>query len=269
MDSTYGKGSRFSFLLPLTTETSSGGRLTISSPDSSRSSLAHSSKSAPYSSSGRGSEIDHLVQALSASHVDGSADQTGPPQIPNKEGESPVRTANDGKIEIVGSANPLKPVKVDGFDLDNPVFAPSVKTLPRAKLSRSPPDRQGQSEAVHLPQLRILIVEASPLLESTRHINNSDPQDNDINRMILAKRLSLDGHTVVNTTNGQEGLEVVEADRNFDCVLMDIQFVQFVALFELAAYCRPGCRFSTVMKPLNGSARWSRITVSSTASLTN
>ncbi len=41
--------------------------------------------------------------------------------------------------------------------------------------------------------------------------------------MILVKRLSLDGHIVVNATNGQEGLEVVEADRNFDCVLMDIQ----------------------------------------------
>ena len=43
--------------------------------------------------------------------------------------------------------------------------------------------------------------------------------------MILAKRLSLDGHTVVNTTNGQEGLEVAAEDLNFDCVLMDIQCV--------------------------------------------
>ena len=43
--------------------------------------------------------------------------------------------------------------------------------------------------------------------------------------MILAKRLSLDGHTVVNTTNGQEGVEAIEADRDFDCILMDIQYV--------------------------------------------
>ena len=53
----------------------------------------------------------------------------------------------------------------------------------------------------------------------------NEVQDNDINRMILAKRLSLDGHIVVNTTNGQEGVEVVEKDRDFDCVLMDIQYV--------------------------------------------
>ena len=41
----------------------------------------------------------------------------------------------------------------------------------------------------------------------------------------MVKRLSIDGHTVVQTTNGQEGLEMVVSDREFDCVLMDIQFV--------------------------------------------
>ena len=50
-------------------------------------------------------------------------------------------------------------------------------------------------------------------------------QDNDINRTILAKRLTLDGHIVVNTTNGQEGLDTIEGDQDFDCILMDIQFV--------------------------------------------
>lgn len=53
------------------------------------------------------------------------------------------------------------------------------------------------------------------------------PQDNDINRMILAKRLSMDGHTVVNTTNGQEGVDMVQSDRDFDCILMDIQYAAY------------------------------------------
>ena len=65
-------------------------------------------------------------------------------------------------------------------------------------------------------------------------------QDNDINRMILAKRLSLDGHIVVNTTNGQEGLEVVESDRDFDCVLMDIQYV---STNQHPAFCSSLARF--------------------------
>ena len=50
-------------------------------------------------------------------------------------------------------------------------------------------------------------------------------QDNDINRNILAKRLTLDGHTVVDTTDGQQGAEAMETDYGFDCVLMDIQSV--------------------------------------------
>ena len=50
-------------------------------------------------------------------------------------------------------------------------------------------------------------------------------KDNDINRKILAKRLELDGHIVVNTTNGQEGVDEVVRDQEFDCILMDVQCV--------------------------------------------
>lgn len=50
-------------------------------------------------------------------------------------------------------------------------------------------------------------------------------QDNEINRAILAKRLRVNNHIVVNTTNGQEGLDMIKSDRSFDLVLMDIQSV--------------------------------------------
>lgn len=36
----------------------------------------------------------------------------------------------------------------------------------------------------------------------------------------------MDGHTVVGTTNGQEGVDAIQADPEFDCILMDIQYVQ-------------------------------------------
>ncbi|KAG9078301.1 Light-sensor Protein kinase, partial [Ceratobasidium sp. UAMH 11750] len=48
-------------------------------------------------------------------------------------------------------------------------------------------------------------------------------EDDDTNRKILCKRLSLDGHEVQHTTNGQEAVQMVETDREWDCVLMDIQ----------------------------------------------
>jgi CheY-like chemotaxis protein len=50
-------------------------------------------------------------------------------------------------------------------------------------------------------------------------------QDNDVNRLILAKRLQLCGHAVVNTMNGKEGVDMIEVDRSFDCILMDVQCV--------------------------------------------
>lgn len=55
------------------------------------------------------------------------------------------------------------------------------------------------------------------------HISLFHFQDDRINRTILAKRLTLDGHEVLNGTNGQEGVQAIETDRDFDCILMDIQ----------------------------------------------
>ncbi|KAF8208613.1 hypothetical protein K438DRAFT_1961208 [Mycena galopus ATCC 62051] len=51
----------------------------------------------------------------------------------------------------------------------------------------------------------------------------TSPFDNAINLTVLAKRLRLDGHDVVATTNGQEALDKVTSDRAYDAILMDIQ----------------------------------------------
>ena len=48
-------------------------------------------------------------------------------------------------------------------------------------------------------------------------------QDNELNSNMLAKRLTKDGHKVVQTLNGQEGLDKIIEDREFDAILMDIQ----------------------------------------------
>lgn len=149
VDSAMGKGSRFSFLLPLTTDGSGSGRLTFSSSNSSRSSLIASMHSVPSrrASMGgsRGSEIDNLVEALSSSHM---GDQSPHERL--------ITRGDGGKVDIPGSANSIKPVKMDGYDLDQP------KTPPRTQLSpkkRSPMTRTLSDSA--LPRLRILIVEVS------------------------------------------------------------------------------------------------------------
>ena len=50
-------------------------------------------------------------------------------------------------------------------------------------------------------------------------------QDDLINRTVLQKRLKLDGHEVVTTTDGQQAVDKIDADNDFDCILMDIQCV--------------------------------------------
>ncbi|KAH8824835.1 hypothetical protein DL96DRAFT_1467371 [Flagelloscypha sp. PMI_526] len=92
-----------------------------------------------------------------------------------------------GTFEIPESSNPVRPVKIECVE---------THFQPAGQKSSPPPAKS----------LRVLVVE-----------------DNDINLTLLAKRLTMSGHSVVKTTNGQEGYEAVERDREFDCVLMDIQ----------------------------------------------
>jgi len=115
---------------------------------------------------------------------------------------------------VSDSSTPLRPIKVDSFTLDTPATAPGghdslVSKAPPsfARLPVSPPTpaKEG-SLREDAPKLRVLIVE-----------------DNVINRTVLAKRLRLDGHDVVTTTNGQEALDQVTSDRAYDAILMDIQ----------------------------------------------
>lgn len=61
-------------------------------------------------------------------------------------------------------------------------------------------------------------------MSSLQSIFNAYYKDDDVNRMLLAKRLNLKGHDVVTTTNGQECVDRIKVDHGFDCILMDIQY---------------------------------------------
>lgn len=50
------------------------------------------------------------------------------------------------------------------------------------------------------------------------------PQDEFVNRKLLAKRFELDGHIVTECASGVDAVELFRAGEHaFDCVLMDIQ----------------------------------------------
>lgn len=203
------------------------------------------------SGTGASAEIENLVEALSSNHMvptlRDSPFEAGEIYLETERSRPvmPMRTASRGILEVTGSQVPLRPVKIE-FDMDTPLksppLSPGLQTAAAQFALHPPPplpppaSRPAAVSTMTDPvKLRVLIVEVC-------HIKNIavsllifiSAKDNDINRTILAKRLTLNGHTVVNTTNGQEGLDKVKTDRSFDAVLMDIQsaFFHYVYLLE-------------------------------------
>lgn len=101
--------------------------------------MVRSTRSMPSSNSSRGSEIDNLVEALSSSHMDDQI-KIGP--------YTPTSDAgNTGKVDIPSSMNPLKPVKMDQFELDRPI------SQSKSTHVRMP------SDSAHVAKMRVLVVE--------------------------------------------------------------------------------------------------------------
>ncbi|KIM78503.1 hypothetical protein PILCRDRAFT_11200 [Piloderma croceum F 1598] len=180
-----GKGSKFSFLIPLTLS----GEMS-SDPGALSDLLAATAQSNIRMDTPRNggaieaTRIDSLQGAQSSNHM----------------GESPGNTNNLGGIKedslaMGGSLERQSTWSSIGF----------LESMPESS-NVPPPSICGASHCSNSAALRVLIVE-----------------DNDVNRRVLAKRLSLCGHAVVNTTNGQEGLDKVKEDQDFDCILMDLQ----------------------------------------------
>ncbi|KAK0188256.1 phytochrome-like protein [Armillaria mellea] len=207
VDSRVEQGSRFSFLIPLSFHTGGANTLSSSSRASSSDSLRIRSRPPSITSA---NEIDSLVEAISSNHkgpkssslksspsLEDQRNIDGFPNISKKRSE--------GTFEVVGSQVPVRPIKMDE-NINTPSANLRLGSVPPISAHESRAATSlGPSQNYASSKLRVLIVE-----------------DNILNQKLLAKRLRLDGHTVVNTMNGQEGLDTVRADRDFDCVLMDL-----------------------------------------------
>ncbi|KAJ3715391.1 phytochrome-like protein [Lentinula raphanica] len=200
VESKVGEGSQFSFLLPLS--------LSVPEISDSVSSRSRSNSSMGSSHAKAITEIDSIVEALGQSHVSVDGSQRDSPTRSIEESHSSSRKLLPGVFPVSDSQYPVRPIKVTELDAEVPLKSQISKPSLNLKSitgSHTHPSSPLERSSLKKQSLRILIVE-----------------DNDINRLLLAKRLRMDGHTVVNTTNGQEGLDKVISDRNFDCVLMDI-----------------------------------------------
>ncbi|KAF8713157.1 Phytochrome region, partial [Rhizoctonia solani] len=244
VDSKQGQGSRFSFLIPFALPDGSSSEQSFSPQSgnnverSRRSSMGSAYASAASASvRSANSRIESLVEALSAppGHMSSPSSRgvrASPPGMqrqPSTQNPPMARVSTRpvnppaGVFPVEGSKWPIRGVKMDEFDMDKPSVtgesqAPVLeqaanrvqKQLEDHPVQVGAGKRGGKkaagSSGESVIKLRILVVE-----------------DDDTNRKILCKRLAMDGHEVLHTTNGQEAVQKVEGDREWDCVLMDIQ----------------------------------------------
>jgi Histidine kinase-, DNA gyrase B-, and HSP90-like ATPase len=203
VDSTVNEGSKFSFLIPLShtqgLPAPDGGQSGSPSLSDSSGRISIAMRGSPHLSTGRSS------QGSGKSEIDSFVDDLMRPEgalgLPDHGGAINVRPSRIdlGTSSAVFSRSPVNSPRMEGGTRSG--FFPSPHVSPQAVMEHPPTPFEP-------PKLRTLIVE-----------------DNDVNRIILGKRLTLNGHTVVNTTNGQEGLTMIESDQAFDAVFMDIQCV--------------------------------------------
>ncbi|THH10468.1 hypothetical protein EW145_g1296 [Phellinidium pouzarii] len=224
VDSKPQEGSRFSFLIPFELASEDRQR-SISPTNSTTSNRSLQTRSRTSSDS---SEIDSIVEALSYDCM--------------KKGK---RRSSNGQFEVVGSRFPIKSLKMDEFDVDKAVESAQINTVaPTPRLLRASPSSASDGPSAYRSsggKLRVLV-------------------DDHINRSILSKRLSLDGHTVVGTTNGQEGVEAIQNDCDYDCILMDIQMpilngfeaAKAIRVLEKNAHTTQNSSVERASKRLNG-----------------
>ncbi|CAE7222203.1 unnamed protein product [Rhizoctonia solani] len=237
VDSKQGQGSRFSFLIPFALPDGSSSEQSFT-PDSaerverSRKSSVGSAYASAASASAN-SRIEDIVDALSAppGQMSSSSSRAGiRPSLqrqPSTQNPPVARVSTrpsnppPGVFPVEGSKWPVRGVKMDEFDVDKPSVSGSMSQAPVLEQAANRAQKQLEEHTVNvgagkrggkkpppegITKLRILVVE-----------------DDDTNRKILCKRLVMDGHEVQHTTNGQEAVQKVETDREWDCVLMDIQ----------------------------------------------
>jgi len=211
VESKVNEGSRFSFLIPFA----------LAGETDSRSCSTSSRIGLGSRKSGSGSDIDDFVEALASDHM--SSPNRSLNNIPSQISHADIA----GSFEIPDSNTPLHAVKVD------PVIAalghPHREASTTAVAERHPqvvstPSRRSRNTSDKPVQLRVLVVEVRlDTLFCTPRLTRA--QDNAINSKILGKRMLMDGHTVAYAANGQECVDIIRTDHEFDCILMDIQYV--------------------------------------------
>lgn len=265
VDSTVGVGSRFTYLIPFQSTDATQAAAKNQAAEASRESTMRMTRSnsqgslGATTSSGMGSELDSLVEAIGAPAIRKDRRRSTEDRIGGKDrdkssgprGASALKSTRspevDGQQDVAGSRVPLRASKIDPHTLDGAdqsieegtkpssgdTLEPQGKapSLPRRISDDSGPAATVSEASFVSVQSRLSALRRSNLVGKPKAAREQVPplrvlivEDDPINRTILKKRLSMDGHTVLQAMNGEEGFRTFEKrSGEIDCILMDLQ----------------------------------------------
>ncbi len=168
VDSTAGRGSRFSFLIPLSLVTEDEvfcqGTSSLSSGSSSRGPLEvydNSRSSSAHSKRSHTEDINNLIQVMSSSYSTRSRESlrgyASNAASPN-EGSSYLNAPRSERTGFFGVAGPQVPVVIHLQDTDIPLNQPAMQPMNLRLSARASPSKAAQDTLQD--KLRVLIVEA-------------------------------------------------------------------------------------------------------------
>jgi len=205
------------------------------------------------SSGGRASEIDSFVHDFGASHMisvgpddkrlrDAEARMNRPGTFPVTDSSYPVRPSKmDTDLDSSSSTSAASVPAIEGpsptngsrptlmhrqstSEMETPHFASASPRQIQRSDSKKTPSRRTSREVRTGSGRRTskdTVIGDEP--ETRRQLRVLVVEDDAINSQILQKRLKMDKHLTKAVPNGQEAVDVLNNDWNFDAVLMDIQ----------------------------------------------
>jgi len=231
----------------------SGGRSSRQGKALTHSSGSGGSIASGGSSGGRASEIDSFVHDFGASHMvsvgpddkrlrEAEARMNRPGTFPVTDSSYPVRPSKmDTDIDSTSSASAASAPAIEGpsptngsrptlthrqstSNIETPGFSSASPRQIQKSDSKKTPSRRTSREVKSGAGRRTskdTVIGDAP--EDRRQLRVLVVEDDAINSQILQKRLKMDKHLTKAVPNGQEAVDVLNNDWNFDAVLMDIQ----------------------------------------------
>jgi signal transduction histidine kinase/CheY-like chemotaxis protein len=239
--------SRATSSAPGKSRTTSTGRAVTTSSGS-----ATGSGGSVVSARSRNSEIDSFVHDFGASHMvsvgpedtrlrEADARMNRPGTFPVTDSSYPVRPTMSSDADSNSSVPNVSPVPISpkqvsrptigqrqstyGFEVPSTIVpsSPQVKRSPSDASPRYKSNSRRASKDTDSRRASKDTARGSPQMEERRKLRILVVEDDAINSQILQKRLKMDKHITTAVPNGQEAVDVLAKDWEFDAVLMDIQ----------------------------------------------